>query len=191
MKITLRMLALTLIFFIAIAVNGQNNFRNTKWGFSKNDVIGTENAKPVADESRYLIYSTELDEMSGKIKYNFNEEGKLMSASYIFKIEDENYKKCIKDYDFFKKLLKEKYSSPETDGLLWINEPADKSENKWASHLATGNIVFSAIWKTSKTFIELSLYNVNKQIYLTIDYTSTIYKENFSPGDIKKIKEEL
>jgi hypothetical protein len=145
------------------------DFRNTRWGMSKEDVLVSEPGEPVVQIDTQIGYFTEILDMNIYLAFIFDNE-RLVSALYALKDVRENLDDSLKDFEDFKHILTMKYGEPNAgQGDVWADPacgdedtlealPADRS--KYEEALKQGKILHAALWKTGNTWIKVSLARI-------------------------------
>ena len=142
------------------------DFRNTRWGMSKEDVLGSESGEPVVKIDTQIGYFIEILDKNVYVAFIFDEEH-LVSALYALRDMRENLDDSFKDFEDFKKILTMKYGEPNAgQGDIWAapsfgDEDALKAllldRSKYEEALKQGQILHAAMWKTDKTWIKVAL----------------------------------
>ncbi len=172
----------TLTFYFAIIIitisnnlNAQNfDFRNTKWGMDSVQVKKAEASKLIFSKKNNLIYSGKLGELDAKIVYNFNLSNKLYHSSYLINFGNNASKNpytYVNDFLMLQEILAKKYSDPYSKVSTTINGKVITQE-EWASNLISDNLYLETKWKTDRTDIILSLFSINDELYIEVNYTS-------------------
>lgn len=96
-----KIIFLTIIFllsFVAVSIAEENDFRNTKWGMSYNEVLENEKATKIGTGNDTLFYNATIFENECYIIYEFNNEnGELYRASYLYEnLDDTTLKELYK-----------------------------------------------------------------------------------------------
>jgi hypothetical protein len=149
-KIVFQMACL-LIFFTSFAFAEEYDFRQTKWGMTKEEVKSSESSQLLTDINDILEYKTSIFDYVCKVYYYF-EDGRLRSAEYDFGLFDlmENAKYV---YNFFEEILTNKY------GILLDEEKLEKWDD--IMRLESGEIPEKSYqetrWENNTTLIILKI----------------------------------
>lgn len=168
-------------------VYGKNaaDFRNVKWGMSRNEVIRLEKLQLKDEEESKLFYETAIASQQCILIYSFIND-KLYSGNYLFIDKHTNFNEYINDYLNLKALLEEKYGKYTDNDQKWtqkINFDMDKG-----MAVAMGYLNYLSSWKTDATEIDLLLFGDNLEVKLGISYRSIKYLQEARE---QKINEEL
>ena len=159
------------------------DFRNTRWGVSKEDVLGSESGEPVVKIDSQIGYFTEILDKNIYVAFIFDNEH-LISALYALRDMRENLDDSLKDFEDFKKTLIMKYGEPNAgQGDIWA-DPSFRDEDtlkallldrsKYEAALRKGQILHAAMWKTDKTWIKVALSKMMEghACGVTVEYKS-------------------
>ena len=145
------------------------DFRNTRWGMSKEDVLTSEPGKPVVQTDSQIGYFTQILEKNIYVAFIFDNK-LLVSAMYALRDTRENMDDSFKDFEDFKHILTLKYGEPNTgQGDVWAdpsygNEDTLKSllldRSKYEEALKQGKILHAALWKTEDSWIKVALSKI-------------------------------
>lgn len=152
------------------------DLRKIQWGMTIEGVRKNEEATLSGQhKTESLIYKNiEVVNYDADLIYDFNENGKLYKATYLFTHEYEDRLKLfyIDDFMNLKSILTEKYGEPEYYNEIGLEEKYHEDTEKTNSLLIEGNITLRARWETDRTDIFLELSSYDGDIYLYIDYFS-------------------
>lgn len=160
----------------AVIVTENPDFRNVKWGMTREEVKVREDAELIADIDEGLMYSTELTTLDMFLCYYFDNEGRLYQAIYGPNYEHSNDNLYITDYEGLKENLSKMYGKPDNDRDIWVNSLFQGDPEYYGLAISTGDYTRIAQWKTGKTEINLVLSGDNYEVLLNLGYTSTDYK---------------
>lgn len=100
---------------------GENyNFRKTKWGYSKKQIINSEKTSLVKDDMGILVYSDRILDHDCMIIYILIDD-KLVRAKYIITDKSLGTWDYLPSYLKFKEALKSKYGKPVKEVAEWKN----------------------------------------------------------------------
>jgi hypothetical protein len=152
------------------------DLRKIQWGMTIEGVRKNEEATLSGQhKTESLIYKNiEVVNYDADLIYDFNENGKLYKATYLFIHEYEDSLKLfyIDDFMNLKSILTEKYGEPEYYNEIGLEEKYHEDTEKTNSLLIEGSITLRARWETDRTDIFLELSSYDGDIYLYIDYFS-------------------
>ncbi|MGE4194620.1 MAG: hypothetical protein AB7E51_14625 [Pseudodesulfovibrio sp.] len=157
------------------------DFRKTRWGMTKEEVIASEGENQRLESSRDELYFQEvIDGIAFFVSYDFI-DNRLVSASYIQeKSFDSTSEDCIKTFFIFSKLLEENYGKVNEKHLTIPNYYKKHKENACLG-VSIGAVSILFRWINNGTVIDLFLSrDINKLPSLSIHYASI--------KDLKRIK---
>lgn len=159
------------------------DFRNTKWGMSKKDVLASEPDEPVVNTDTQIGYFTEILDKNIYVGFIFKNE-QLVSALYALRDMRENLDDSFKDFEDFKQILTMKYGDPNAaQGDAWSKSSLGDEDaleallldrSKYEEALRQGDIIHAALWKTEDTWIKIALSKMMKgnACGVTMEYKS-------------------
>jgi len=169
----------------------EQEFRNSSWGATKDEVKRDEQPlKPIAESEHILRFPGKLADLDAAITYVFNSEDQLMEGRYLLESENMDPVLSIDDYEMFQNALSKKYGSPSQKNVIVINKQ-NITEDEWATNLAHGNLAFDSKWSTENTDIDLTLDNNYDKIVIEISYVSKAYKEQDVEEKIAKMLDDI
>jgi len=159
------------------------NFRNTRWGMSKEDVLASESEEPVVQTDTQIGYFTKILDKNIYVAFIFAND-RLVSTLYALRDTRENLDDFFKDFEDFKQILVMKYGEPNAgQGDVWV-DPSSGDEDglqvllsdpkKYEEALKQGEILHAALWKTEDTWIKVTLSKMMEghACGVTIEYKS-------------------
>jgi hypothetical protein len=168
------------------------DFRNTRWGMSKGDVLASEAGEPVAKTDTQIGYFIEILDKNIYVAFIFDNEH-LVSALYALRDMREKPDDSFKDFEDFKKILTMKYGESNAgEGDVWA-DPSRGDEDglkallldrsKYEEALKQGEILHAAMWKTDKTWIKVALSKMMEghTCGVTVEYMSIGQLTNPAP----------
>lgn len=176
------------------AVNSEEDydFRNTRWGMSKEDVLASESGEPVVKIDTQIGYFTEILDKNIFVAFIFDNEH-LVASLYALRDMREHLDDSFKDFEDFKKILIMKYGEPNAgQGDVWADpsfggEDALKTllldRSKYEEALKQGRIIHAAMWKTDRTWIKVALSKMMEghTCGVTVEYKSIRHLANHDP----------
>lgn len=124
-------------------------------------------------DSSYIIIANQIDSFPVETSYLLNSEGEFYMVSHFFKQFHYSSKYFISDYNKLKKLIAEKYGSPQKD------------ENYYSNSFLIGNEEYAmdrgllkkiTVWIIDDITIDMSLEKVQTSYILKINYTCNLFK---------------
>lgn len=180
---------LGIILILSVPLMGQNQgeeeytFRNTRWGMSKSEVIEKEgepdfyNDDPPTVHEAFLGYSEmNVGSLEAVLYYSFIED-KLVDSVYGFEESYNNKNKYIEDFERIKRILTDKYGSPEQDKERWRDDLYKDKPSRHGFAVSIGDLVYRTRWETEETIIEMVLLGDNYEISHNLYYNSKEFKE--------------
>ena len=142
------------------------DFRNTRWGMSKEDILVSEAGEPVVQTDTQIGYFTKILDKNIYVAFIFAND-QLISALYALRDMREKLDDSFRDFADFKQILTMKYGEPNAgQGDVWANPSFGDEDGlkallldrpKYAEALKQGQILHAAMWKTEKTWIKVAL----------------------------------
>ena len=155
-----------------------NDFRNTRWGMTENEVRSVEGSNPDytgkldGRNAWYIGYDTSLMGNDALVAFYFGPEG-LYQARYIWNEKHSNERLYIDDYQSVREQLTNKYGDPLID---WENWDTDQHKKRYSDDKGTallyGYLSYLTYYSTSSSYIEMNMSADNFDISFVIDYTS-------------------
>jgi len=152
------------------------DFRNTKWGMSKEDVKKTESLDIIEEDNDSIIYNDIVSHMPVIVIYIFV-DNKLVRAKYIFTTSHTNQNDYINDYDKLQELLISIYGKKFKKQVLWINDFYKDSYDHRGFAVGMGHLAYSSEWENQASKILLFLSGDNFEIRLVIEYQSKLLEK--------------
>lgn len=145
------------------------DFRQTKWGFSRDQVIAAE-GKPAMDTPDRIGYQTQLVGRNVALVYHFT-GGKLTSAGYALldKFVEPSAYQAISGVWVDK--LTEKYGEGKKT-VKWFNDLYRSDPNKHAFAISAGHVIVNWEWVTPTTTVSHTLTGENFKVIMGIRYES-------------------
>jgi hypothetical protein len=164
------------------------DFRNTKWGMSKEQVKKTESSEIIEEDTDSIIYNDIVSHMPVMVIYIFVDD-KLVRSKYIFNVDHTNKNDYINDYEKLQELLVSIYGNKFKKQILWINDLYKDYYDQWGFAVSMGHLAYSSQWVNQASKILLFLSGDNFQISLVIEYQSKLLEkldEEFAKKKAKK-----
>lgn len=173
-------LTLLVVFMLAGTVawaDDQYDFRNTKWGMSKEEVKQSESATLFKEEKGRIGYTDKVIGLDALIIYNFT-GGSLSSSEYRFTSQYTNKNNYY--YNIFNPMvdmLEKKYGKPISRQKVWYNNLYKGNPSEIGMALATGGLGEYAMWQTDTSFVLAHINGENYKISTGVEYKSKKFEE--------------
>jgi hypothetical protein len=184
---------LTIVSFIVInclttAQTSANDFRGFTWGNLLTQVKANEKAKFVSQEDKndLLTYEDDLAGSDVFVNYQFNDNGKLVSGTYIFTKKYSNPQLYVQEYAKFKSLLVSKYGNAKLNKEEWSANTTPNDKENYGQAISDGNLTLYSLWTTERTAIKIILITNNNVPYLQIHYTARSLDELENKDELNK-----
>lgn len=145
------------------------DFRQAKWGMSKEQVVASE-GKPASDTPDRLLYQTDVAGLKAAMTFEFV-NGKLAKAGYALMEKYVEPNQYIINGARWVEGLKEKYGEPKPD-TQWLNDLYRNDQKKWAFAISAGHLIVRNSWETERTKIQHIIAGQNFEISVGLYYTS-------------------
>lgn len=155
----------------------KKNFRNTRWGMNKAQVVRIEGSPNHHERSGGLDiiqYPQKILNMDCMIGYVFA-HNRLTKAKYSFLANYEDKNQYIHSYEKIRDILIQKYGKPEAEKALWQDKQYQDDRSNWGLALSQGHFEVSSHWKDSETEIQLRVYGGRNRIFLVALYSGLEY----------------
>lgn len=155
------------------ADDGNNDFRESRWGDSMEQVMqkeGFQNQMLSDFGNNIYMFSTELNGKSCEVFYYFTDNNELYSTSYIFgNIPADS---CITEYNRLSSLLTEKYGKPKLQNHTWSDPSYELTRPKDGNAVSSGDLKFLQYRQNKRSIIKSELSGYDGSINIVINYTS-------------------
>lgn len=155
---------------IGFSLSFAKDFRETSWGFSKEQVKKVEKAKFIGEDEQALYYKANVGGYKAMIIYNFD-DGKLDFAAYHYEEKHTNENRFLREYFFVNESLNEKYERNNKPVSIWENDLYKNDKDKWGFAVSIGHLVLETIYTTPTTIISHKLDGDNYEIDHYVLYT--------------------
>lgn len=153
------------------------DFRNCKWGMSKEEVKKYETDIDITEENEEKIKAiVEVDNTDFLAEYYFNND-KLEQVTMLSMEEHSNENLFIDDYTNFQELISKKYGEPNQDKKIWSNDLYKDNSEDWGFAISLGDLAMISQWFTDTTEIGLTLSGDNYEIIFGIIYRDINYEK--------------
>ena len=191
-KLLLVFMTLITMVRVSVAQATVKDFRDFSWGSTFNFVKNNEKAKLISQDKEDLIsYTDDLGGSSVEVNYQFNDDGKLVSGSYIFTKIHSNPQLYIEDYSVFKKLLTTKYGNPELNKEEWSSNTTPSDKENYGQAVLDKNLTLYSVWTTTRSLIKIILTTSDNRPYLQIHYTANSLDELENKEEFLKALKKL
>lgn len=178
-----KLIVVFILAFILFSANlgfaQEYDFREAKWGMSKEEVKNAEVFTLDGENEKTLQYRDVPDiliHMNVDLAYFFSED-KLYKAAYYLSFDYPHSEAYVYDFETIKNALTEQYDSPKEYEVLWLNEFYKDKEEYLSYALENGLVGYFADWETSTTFIELILLKFYKDVEIALTFSDKTYEE--------------
>jgi hypothetical protein len=157
----------------------RNHFRSTRWGMSKEQVVGIEGRPNHLENSKgldFIQYPQRILNMNCLIGYMFA-ENKLAKAKYSFLGKRGDKKHYIQEYDKIKEILIKIYGKPVNEWAVWYDPQYKNDHSSWELAVCQGHLELNSKWKDTETEILLHLSGGNNRLSLEVDYSGLEYMD--------------
>ena len=145
------------------------DFRQTKWGMTKEQVIASE-GDPIRDEPNLLLYVTSVAGLKTSMGFEFV-DGKLARTIYALMEKYVEPNQYVINSSRWVNGLKNKYGEPQSD-IQWLNDLYRSDEKKWEVAISAGHLIIKNFWETERTTIQFVISGKNFKTSAGIVYTS-------------------
>jgi hypothetical protein len=167
------------------------DFRNTKWGMSREAVKKLETAKSSISDEDILAFEDTVQGMKCDVVYFFVED-KLVRARYVMEEEHTNKNDYISDYKAIYDSLSKKYGKPKIDRTVWKDDHYKDDPKDWGMAVAVGHLVYYATWTSEHgTMITNTLSGDNFKFQHIVEYEGVEYSKLEREAKEKKSAKDL
>lgn len=147
------------------------DFRTTRWGMNKKEVMASEKtAKVIKDAGDTLEYEVAFLKYQCSVVYAFHDNA-LVSAVFVIRQPHVDPALYYRDYIDLKQYLTPIYGTAVTDKCDWKNEMYRKDRSKWGFAVSLGFLTCRTVWHDKRTQISLVISGGNHQITTNIEYS--------------------
>lgn len=153
------------------------NFRNTRWGMNRTQVVrieGRPNQRESSGGLDIIQYPQKILDMDCMVGYVFA-YNRLAKAKYSFLADYEDKNQYISSYKKIRDILIQKYGKPENERVVWQDKQYQDDRSKWGLALSQGHLELNSLWKDSETEIELRAYGLKNRVFLVALYSGLNY----------------
>lgn len=169
---------------------GSGDFRNAKWGMTREEVKASEKLSVSEELPGVVTYVGELGGKPAIIGYVFNPEGQLMRGGYLVDNYDIPPKDYVAAFEKAKKDMGVRLGRPSAEGMEWASGAQDETDpEKFGEAACAGRVQYAASWINDRTAINLTLDGEGGHCRLGAMYDSMdlyvipviMEKENLNP----------
>ncbi len=162
---SIQIIILLLLYHATSLAETQFDFRNTRWGMTKEEVKASEPERLLKevklDEkeivsygfNEVIIYVGKTAATNVQILYSF-QNNHLIHAVYLLVEQYEDKTLYIAAFDRLRETLTQKYGLPIIDDVTWLD---NKYKRYWGSALEFGDLYLHTSWESTRTKIDLCL----------------------------------
>jgi len=162
---------LLLLLLISIPAWAED-FRNTKFGMSPQEVQATEeDADWETPEEGVLAFDMKLAGYEVSAGYIFVDK-RLVRGVYLIVEVHQNDNDYLSDFEYLNRLLTKKYGNPKESETKWMDSRWKDSPAYHGRALSQGDLSKYSEWKTKTTLITHFIYGKDYSIIHHIDYKS-------------------
>ena len=147
------------------------DFRNLKWGMSKEDVVyaqGTGYREP--DENTLYYTRVREEDYPADAEYTFEDNKLVKGIFYIFN-NKEDTPVSVNDYYELADVLSERFGTPYLKDTVYANDE-DKTDSleKQAELIMQNKLQIRTAWSLNKTELRLVLFRKNGALCIGLQY---------------------
>lgn len=147
------------------------DFRNLKWGMTKEDVIYVEGAGARETSDNVLYYTRVREEdYPADAEYTFN-DGKLVQGIFYITQNKENKSITLDDYDDLIASLTERFGEPDTIDKRFATDDLKTDDRDEMMKLVKENrFNYKTGWTVDNTEISVILFNKDNAVCIGLRY---------------------
>lgn len=154
----------------------QTSSKSAQWGMSIEQVLEME-GKPVVRENsegmEIIGYQKRVIDKDCLVGYLFV-DNKLFKTQYNFAEHHIDKSMYLEDYEKVKNLVIQRYGEPEGEVVDWKNPEFKNDSHSLGKALGLGHVEYRSRWQTSESEIVLSLFQMNKDVIMRIEYSGKL-----------------
>jgi len=151
----------------------QTSSKLPQWGMSIEQVLKLEGKPSVRENSEgveIIGYQKKVIDKDCLVGYLFV-DNKLFKTQYNFAEHHFDKLMYFDDYEKVKNLVAQRYGEPEGEAVDWKDPQFKNDSDNWGTALTLGHVEYRSRWQTSESEIVLSLFKVNKDVIMRIEYS--------------------
>ncbi len=145
------------------------DFRRTRWGMTRTQVIAGEGT-PTVEAAGRLTYVLQIAGLKSALNYDF-ENGRLSKAEYVLLEKYPEPSQYLVAGATWLDALRERYGEPKQN-TFWLNNAYRDDPSKYALAIASGHLEVTNTWQTGRTRIADIVTGGNGAISVRIAYAS-------------------
>ena len=157
-------------------VRPEFDFRKTRWGMSREEVLAHEPGKPIFNTENSLEYQIFIGDIQAQANYKFDGD-KLIRAGYHLPRKYEDMNEYLDKYEKIKAMIIESKGSPMIDKEVQLDPSEEIDPDKKGEAACEGKLVYGTQWKHPGSDIQLLLRGENSECYLTVIYLKNVPDE--------------
>ncbi|TNE71494.1 hypothetical protein EP331_09380 [bacterium] len=151
-------------------LRSSDNFRNTPWGATKEQVLAVDDSPRKEVGGDYLVLTGILGDVNVDITYFFW-RGHFIKGTYVSTDSFNDYGGYLEKYIWFKDLMVKKYGQPKIDiASNWNNVSLKNKPDRWLTALSQGHVEHNATWQKDNIVIQIKLAGINGKPIIKMEY---------------------
>jgi len=147
----------------------ENDFRKTRWGMTRAEVLASEDKAPESDEEKVVGFPPEQLVSCKAQPFYYFVENTLVRAGYLIIEKHSEANLYLSDFESISEALQSKYGKPKDSGDRW--RTTHPSGDRGLA-LITGELTRTEIWETDRMTIIHSVMGDNYKASHVIQYKS-------------------
>jgi hypothetical protein len=162
---------------IACALAAQTpDFRSTRWGMDRAQVVAAEAAPPsqIRERGSEIVLRYESARLAGldcRVVYILAKD-KLVRAKYVFQREHGEKNDFLADFTMVDAFLMGSMERPTEQRVLWRNDGYKTEPQHYGVAVSLGQLLYSTQWKGIRTVVTHALTGENGDVTHEIEYVS-------------------
>ena len=161
---------------------GPFDFRKTRWGMSRREVLSSEREEPIYKSLNRLLYATSVIDKQVMLQYDFGND-QLYRARYILVAKHVVDDKYVTDYQDIQGVLTAKYGKPKRNETIWKKGAGIRHDLQPGVSVSIGHLTMVSEWETPQTEIIAALSGKDFKIQCEVTYTSKVYQPLVQSSD--------
>lgn len=149
------------------------DFRKTRWGMSRQEVMDSERAKLIFENENSVEYRVFVGDYQAQANYKFQDD-KLIRAGLYFLKEYDDKNDYLTAYEILKESMVKNLGSPLIDKSVQLDPSQVIDTGQQAQAVCDGKIVYGSQWNYPGTDVQLLLRGEDGTCYLTIMYIKNL-----------------
>jgi hypothetical protein len=156
------------------APTGPFDFRHTRWGMSRAEVLASEDDDPIYSSNNRLLYATSVIDKRVMLEYHLGND-QLYRTRYVLSESHVVDNKYVADYRDIQSVLTAKYGKPKKQENIWKKGVAKRADLQPGVQVAIGNLSMVSSWETPDVLIVARLSGKDFKINCDVTYTSKAF----------------